>query len=127
MDCGKTAALAAAMDDRQHVTPQRRINVPVTAILVDWRSAFALDGDRKQPDLTLRQDTPPNALARDRCWWQISWLAGHCPWPPSQERYSFPVARLAVDSPLTVAGAAAALCAEAHAPRSLLIPCGNHR
>jgi len=29
----------------------------------------------KQPDYVC-QDTPPNALARDRCWWQISWLAG---------------------------------------------------
>ena len=34
---------------------------------------------------------------------------------------------LVESSPLTVAGAATELLAEANAPRSLLIPCGNHR
>src|SRR6267143_2890922 len=32
----------------------------------------------------LHQDTPPNAFARDRYWWQVSWLAGPRFRPPSQ-------------------------------------------
>lgn len=67
------------------------------------------ENDRTQP---LRQDTPPNALARDRCWWQISWLAGHRRRPPSQEHKLLPVAILVGGSPLTVAGAAVALRAQ---------------
>src|SRR3954447_14734227 len=57
--------------------------------------------------------------------WQVSWLTGHRRRPPSREHAPFSVALLVGGSPLTVAGAAAALCK--HAPRSLLIPCGNHR
>src|SRR5437016_14684494 len=59
--------------------------------------------------------------------WQVSWLAGRRFRPPSQETLHFPVASMAGDSPPTVAGAAAALCAQAHAPHSLLIPCGSQR
>src|SRR5262249_54360503 len=47
--------------------------------------------------------------------------------PPCRDCLGVRVALMADDLPLTVAGAAAALCAETHAPRSHLIPCGNHR
>src|SRR5580658_6948499 len=69
--------------------------------------------DRETTGLELDVRTPRPTRSRvTRCWWQISWLAGRCLWPPSQERYPLPVARLAIDSPLTVAGAAAALGAQ---------------
>jgi hypothetical protein len=60
---------------------------PVTAILADevrFRPLRGLHNNRTKT----RQDTPPDALARDRCRWQISWLAGRCLRPPSQERRS---------------------------------------
>src|SRR6185437_16918437 len=56
------------------------------------------------------QDTPPDAFARDRGVWQVSWLAGPSPRPPSrndQRSSGNTVGR----SPLTVAGAAAACTA----------------
>ena len=69
----------------------------------------------------LHQDTPPNAFARDRCWWQVSWLAGRRSSTAFPGSLSAPSGISVASSPLTVAGAAAAL-----SPRSLLIPCGNH-
>src|SRR6185369_14528910 len=45
---------------------------------------------RQHQSLSSRRNTPPDACARDRCWWQISWLAGRCFRPPSQE-FAFPV------------------------------------
>ena len=76
-------------------------------------------------------DTPPNALARDHDWWQVSWLAGRGLRPPSQGQPS-PVAFMVVGSPLTVAGAAAELhtrhCCRRRAPHSLGYPLArNHR
>ena len=78
------------------------------------------------PLVSSRRNTPPGAYARDHCRWQISWLAGRRLRPPSQER-RVPSGLMAGDSPLTVAGAAAALPVLTSAPRSLLIPCGNHQ
>src|ERR1700755_2508898 len=46
--------------------------------------------------------------------WQVSWLTGHRRRPPSREHAAFSVALLVVGSPLTVAGAAAALCKRTH-------------
>src|SRR3984957_714145 len=55
-------------------------------------------------------------MTRDRQ--QVSWLAGHSLQPPSQDQ-SIPVALMVVGSPLTVAGAAAALPVATGAPHSL--------
>src|SRR6185369_2884252 len=49
----------------------------------------------------------PTRLRVTRCWKQVSWLAGRSFRPPSQDQ-SGPSGILAFDSPLTVAGAAAA-------------------
>ena len=46
--------------------------------------------------------------------WQVSWLTGHRRRPPSREHAPFSVALLVEGSPLTVAGAAAALCKCTH-------------
>jgi hypothetical protein len=46
--------------------------------------------------------------------WQVSWLTGHRRRPPSREHAPFSVALLVEGSPLTVAGAAAALCKRTH-------------
>src|SRR3954471_9285178 len=58
--------------------------------------------------------------------WQVSWLTGHRRRPPSREHTPFSVAlfgrRLAAYS----CGGSRGIV-QAHAPRSLLIPCGNHR
>ena len=80
------AALAAAIYDRLHVTHQwRRTNLSPRFWLIG--GPIRPCADRKtNRTLQLRQDTPPNALARDRCWWQIYWLAGLSFRPPSQER-----------------------------------------
>jgi len=62
----------------------------------------------EQAGTSFHQDTPPNIFARDRGSWQVSWLAGPCHRPPSRDP-KIPVALLVAGSPLTVAGAAAAL------------------
>jgi hypothetical protein len=41
-----------------------------------------------RPRFGYHQDTPPNVLACDHDWRQVSWLAGRRPSPPSQTRMS---------------------------------------
>ncbi len=72
------------------------------------------------------RNTPPDALARDHGRWQVSWLAGRC-LDRSSQGLSPPVTLFGPRSPLTVAGAAAALRVgpdeiPTRAPHSLLIP-----
>jgi hypothetical protein len=121
------AALATTTAEKGHVTHQRRRTI--------LSPRFRLIGgpirpsaDRKPTGLKHNIRTPRPTRSRvTRCWWQISWLTGHRLWPPSQKHQMLPVAYSAEDSPLTVAGAAAALRdRSSRAPRSLLIPCGNH-
>jgi hypothetical protein len=73
------------------------------------------------------RDTPPERSRVTRCWWQISWLAGHCLQPPSREM-DLPVAsagrRL---SAYSCGGSRGVVSKTRSAPRSLLIPCGNHQ
>src|SRR5262249_5328434 len=83
----------------------------VTAIWAASRAVVALGRQSRNNRARLRQGTPPDALARDHCRWQMSWLAGRCLRTAFPGATRFPVARLAEGSPLTVAGAAAALCA----------------
>jgi len=72
------------------------------------------------------QDTPPAAPARDFLRWQVSWLTGRRLRPPSQEHAKLPVAIRSQARRLQLRGQPRH-CAGAHVPRSLLIPCGNHR
>src|SRR5439155_15917517 len=93
---------------------------PVTAtFLAVPHPAFALGSECA----TAVRLTSAHPVRRSRAWlmtrWQVSWLAGRRFRPPSQETEHFPVAPMAGDSPPTVAGAAAELCAGAHAPHSL--------
>ena len=41
-------------------------------------------GPLKGPRFGYHQDTPPNVLACDHDWRQVSWLAGHCLSSPSR-------------------------------------------
>lgn len=73
-----------------------------------------------------RRHTPADAVACDYCL-----VAGFLA-RGSSSLYRLPRKQLPSgvhgrDSPPTVAGAATALCSEAHGPRSLLAPCGDHR
>jgi hypothetical protein len=53
---------------------------------VALRPAFATRQQAKRPNsLRSRQDTPPERSRVTRYRWQISWLAGRRPRPPSQE------------------------------------------
>ena len=74
----------------------------------------------------LHQDTPPNAFARDRCWWQVSWLAGPRFRPPSQVPFGAQWHFRSQARRSQLRGQPRGYV-QAHAPRSLLIPCGNHR
>jgi hypothetical protein len=65
MDCRKPAALAAAIDDRQHATPQRRRTYLSPRFWLIGGPAFAFGGPCNNRTRSLRQDTPPNAFARD--------------------------------------------------------------
>src|SRR6187551_2795805 len=74
------------------------------------------------------QDTPPNALACDHDWRQVSWLAGQCLFTAFPDRAVQWL--MAKGSPLTVAGAAAEsglVPKNLPSPHSLLIPEGNRR
>ena len=50
------------------------------------RTPTALHPAPRDAGRSSRWDTPPNALARDHDWWQVSWLAGRRLRPPSQEQ-----------------------------------------
>jgi hypothetical protein len=71
-----------------------------------------------------RQDTPPSALARDRCWWQISWLAGRCLRPPSRE-FENPSGEIGRRLTAYSCGGSRGFERMTLAPRSLLIPTGT--
>jgi hypothetical protein len=95
-----------------------------------FRSPRSVDRPRQKREATVLDvhagDTPPDALARDRCRWQMSWLADRRPRPPSQEQTRLPVASWPETLRLQLRGQPRHSVL-AHAPRSLLIPCGNHR
>jgi hypothetical protein len=64
--CGNTIASATAADDRQHATPQRRNRNPSPRFWLLRALPFAPGSNRVTAGLLpLRQDTPPNAFARD--------------------------------------------------------------
>ena len=119
------AALATTMAEKGHVTHQRRRTI--------LSPRFRLIGgpirpsaDRKSTGLKHNIRTPRPTRSRvTRCWWQISWLTGHRLAPPSQEQ-TRPVANWRKTSRLQLRGQPRH-CRRACAPRSLLIPCGNHR
>jgi len=67
------------------------------------------------------QYSPTDIPASDHGRRQVSWLAGRR-LPAAFPGCEVPVGDLAEDSPLTVAGAAAALATQVAAPHSLLIP-----
>src|SRR6202035_304120 len=63
---GGTVARATAVDDRQHATPQRRNRNPSPRFWLLRALPFAPGSNRVTAGLLpLRQDTPPNAFARD--------------------------------------------------------------
>jgi hypothetical protein len=73
----------------------------------------------RSTQLSQRTGAPrPTRSRMTHDWQQVSWLAGRCLRPPSQDR-SIPVVLMVAGSPLTVAGAAAALPVETDAPHSL--------
>jgi hypothetical protein len=80
-------------------------------------SAFAQRTDANRPIQRTGAPRPTRSrVTHDRQ--QVSWLAGRCLEPPSQG-HSSPVAFMVLGSPLTVAGAAAELPANASSPHSL--------
>jgi hypothetical protein len=86
-------------------TTDSRHNIRHRELRPDVSSARAEDLVR-----LFHRDTPPDAFARDRGSWQVSWLTGPRSRPPSrnvQRSSGVTVER----SPLTVAGAAAAFTA----------------
>jgi hypothetical protein len=109
-------------------TPQRRNRNPSPAILAVARSAIR---PGQQPHtaglLRLRQDTPPNAFARDSLLVADVLARGSLPsatFPGFRNPSGHAGRRLAAHS---CGGSRGIACPQARAPRSLLIPCGNHR
>jgi len=52
---------------------------------------FAPGSNRVRPDSYVYARTPRPTRSRvTRCWWQMSWLAGRCLRPPSQD-FNIPV------------------------------------
>jgi hypothetical protein len=127
-ECRNKATTAAAYADRKHATPQRRKRHPSPRPLAVSHRASPRQRPSNDRTPRLRQDTPPDALARDRCWWQISWLAGRCIRPPSQDHDCSQWQYRSEAHRLQLRGQPRR-CARnnVHAPRSLLIPFGNHR
>jgi hypothetical protein len=101
-------------------------HVPVTAILADGGPPSPYWGPCNNRTEFVRTPRPTRSrvtVAGGRSPGSRVAVSGRLP-----RNTGFPVAISAEASPLTVAGAAAALSAfKAHAPRSLLIPYGNHR
>src|SRR5215469_9962629 len=103
------AACAGQKTDRQHVTPQRRKPSPSPRF---WLIAGPPSPWDRENNRTKFVRTPRPTRSR------VTVAGGRSPGsrvvvfrPPSQECQSLSVAKSARDSPLTVAGAAAALCA----------------
>src|SRR5580692_12918186 len=109
-------------------TPQRRNRNPSPRFWLLRALPFALGSNRITAGLLrLRQDTPPNAFARDSLLVADVLARGSlcsATFPGFQDPSGHAGRTLAAYS---CGGSRGITCPRARAPRSLLIPCGNHR
>src|ERR1700732_4111507 len=104
MECENTATIAAAIIDREHVTPRRRTDTCHRDLWPFRFLPFALGSDLNRPSCSLRPHTPPDALARDSLLVADLLARGSVLSAAFPGTTPSPVASLAEGYPLTVAG-----------------------